>query len=1219
MSIKTKILSIVLGLSLVVMLVPAGASAAALTSAQISAIISLLQSFGADATTVANVTASLNGTAPVTPPANAGTGTCSGVSFTRNLTTGSIGADVKCLQSLLNTSAATQVALTGAGSPGHETTYFGPATLAAVKKYQAANGMTPANQVGPMTRAALNAALGTTGGNTGGVIIPTGAGLAVQLASDNPAPGVLVSGSTSISATPSQAAADLAHYTFVNGDNAPVKVTNLKVTRTGVAADATLESVYLYNGAHRLTDAASVSSGLITFNDPTGLFTVPAGGSITIKVVSDIALGSAGQTVGVAIKASTDVTTNASSVRGTFPLAGNVDMIASATLANVNFAGAAPTPVSGAVDPQNDYVIWQNSLTVNTRAVTFNRLALYQLGSASATDIVNYRLNIDGVNVGSAVAQADANGYITFDLSSAPVALQTGTRVVKVLANIVNGSSKTFAYAVRVSADAVFVDSQIGVGTVPTVTDSSIAFTQRKSCATTACSINSGTVTFAKRTDSPSGTVVLGAPGATLAKYDVSAAGEPVKISSLFVGIVDSTTAGVANFRNVTLYANGVQIGTTQTVTEGDVTTGKEFTLGSSLIVNPGSPVILEIRSDIKEYSGTTPDIVTNGDAIYATIIKGSSNAEAQVSKSAVSTPSANVNGNTLTIGQGALTLSKYTAYTSQSAVLPVSNYKLGDFTLTANTTEAVNINDIEVTLNYVSGDTTNLYVKATKPDGSTLITPVKATVSTLTPTWAVNYQILPGQTWDMSIYGNVGTAAGSTSAVATTGLYVSGITANSSQTVTGGTINVSTTGQTITWTSGTFTPTFANVPSSIEIVPGGAPILAGRYKFTAQNDSYTLTALQFSVPSISSNVGESGIINSAELRDGSTVLATQAFAFPSGTTTPTNDTAYFVLPNGGIPIAAGSTKYIDLYYNLGNPVIVSTAANCTDLQTVTPTLTYVEALNSTGAVKGGGTKYGNLTSATGITIATTNGTAGLGNAIAVVKSQPTLTQHAIAGTNSSGDQEIYNFTVAAGNQGPITLKQLKFNISVTKNAGTPALNTFKLYEDGVPLTMAADNTGSTGVAISDGLGYSIVSTATSVTATATGTVTLPVYVQFLTEKEIGQGSSHTYSLHATLSGFSQSSGAKDSVVTQLANDTTASLNYAIASSKRFMDQMSGTYLYSLHTATGGSGSGTVYSVIWSDEGSASHSDSVTAGTGDYLNGYLLPGSPLGTSVIYAN
>ena len=57
-------------------------------------------------------------------------------SFTRNLTVGSRGADVRCLQALLNMDPQTQVAASGVGSKGQETEYFGPLTRNAVIAFQ---------------------------------------------------------------------------------------------------------------------------------------------------------------------------------------------------------------------------------------------------------------------------------------------------------------------------------------------------------------------------------------------------------------------------------------------------------------------------------------------------------------------------------------------------------------------------------------------------------------------------------------------------------------------------------------------------------------------------------------------------------------------------------------------------------------------------------------------------------------------------------------------------------------------------------------------------------------------------------------------------------------------------------------------------------------------------------------------------------------------------
>ena len=94
------------------------------------------------------------------PVAGAQTATAS-ATFTRDLTIGSTGADVTALQNwLINKGYAIAAGATG---------YFGAQTQAALAKYQAAKGISPAaGYFGPMTRAAVAAEGGSTGGNGGG-------------------------------------------------------------------------------------------------------------------------------------------------------------------------------------------------------------------------------------------------------------------------------------------------------------------------------------------------------------------------------------------------------------------------------------------------------------------------------------------------------------------------------------------------------------------------------------------------------------------------------------------------------------------------------------------------------------------------------------------------------------------------------------------------------------------------------------------------------------------------------------------------------------------------------------------------------------------------------------------------------------------------------------------------------------------------------------------
>lgn len=128
----------------------APASGSGLGSSQVSAILDLLRSFNADQSVIDQVNASLSG------QASAGAAGSASGSFSRDLEVGSVGEDVRALQVFLNGHGFPVVA-DGPGSAGNETTSFGSLTKAALAKFQAAKGITPAvGYFGPKTRAAVS-------------------------------------------------------------------------------------------------------------------------------------------------------------------------------------------------------------------------------------------------------------------------------------------------------------------------------------------------------------------------------------------------------------------------------------------------------------------------------------------------------------------------------------------------------------------------------------------------------------------------------------------------------------------------------------------------------------------------------------------------------------------------------------------------------------------------------------------------------------------------------------------------------------------------------------------------------------------------------------------------------------------------------------------------------------------------------------------------------
>lgn len=137
-----KVAAVIAGLGLVfssfAYAIPAKAATVAELEAQVAALMAQISSMSGSTTSSASVT------------------------FSKDLTLGSSGADVTALQNWLIKGGYS----IAAGATG----YFGAQTQAALAKYQAAAGISPAaGYFGPVTRAKVNAAGGSsTGGSTGG-------------------------------------------------------------------------------------------------------------------------------------------------------------------------------------------------------------------------------------------------------------------------------------------------------------------------------------------------------------------------------------------------------------------------------------------------------------------------------------------------------------------------------------------------------------------------------------------------------------------------------------------------------------------------------------------------------------------------------------------------------------------------------------------------------------------------------------------------------------------------------------------------------------------------------------------------------------------------------------------------------------------------------------------------------------------------------------------
>src|SRR3989344_3509569 len=855
------------------------AHAAALTDSQVSAIVSLLVQFGADSATIANVQASLTGGTPVSTVGSM----ASSCAFTKDLTMKSSGSEVTCLQNALIAA--------GYSIPAGATGYFGALTKAAVSAWQTAAGGSPtAGYFGAKSRAAFNLGGSTTGGMTGGTLPPvtagTGNGLKVMLAADSPSGIALVQG---------QAIGELVKFTFANPTGSDIKVTNLGLKRVGVSSDSTLTNVYLYNGATRLTDAASVSSGAFNFNDSTGLFTVPAGLTYTVSVRSNILSTANGQQIGVQLVSVTSSGTLDSSV--SFPITGGIQTISSAAMGTVAFTYTGPT---GATEnPGNDVRVFEGSAVVSTHAANLQSITFENRGSSKDGDLKNFRLYVDGTLRGSTVSQATSD-KITFDLTASPLRLETGTRILKVLADVVGGSGETYDVQIRRDVDARFVDAELGQ---PIDISGTTA-------AATANTIASGTLSITKATNSPSDNVSLSSTNVKWASFEVRAAGEDIKIETLKVWVDQNAADGMDNAK---IFLNGVQIGSTKDLTSGanPDTAGTEFTLGSSFVARHGMVEVLEIYGDAK-----TNDAVDYAAATAADIGVSVAAADTEgMSSGNTVTAVTEVEGNSITIASSTLTGSKYSGYGNQTMIAGSNNAKLGSFTLSSGSTEGVSINTIAINLSAVeAASITDLRLvdAATGTQiGSTKVTPAGSGSAAGDNSFSVNIALAVNGTKTIDLIGNIKSDAGIGDWAAALDATTGGTGAVTAQSVT---ITPDATLQTITIGAAVLTAAVGVSPDNANVIAGSSLVKVGSFDFTSQYSAFTVDKIAVKVTN-----------NSA------TALASITLRYPNASGVSTDSVAVVASPSSvalyatatftGLTfyIPQNTTKKLDVYLNLAS------------------------------------------------------------------------------------------------------------------------------------------------------------------------------------------------------------------------------------------------------------------------------------------------------------
>ncbi|MBA3733136.1 peptidoglycan-binding protein [Patescibacteria group bacterium] len=1102
-----------MALSFVVAPVTASAATVAELQAQIAALSAQLASLSSTTTTT----------------------TSTGYTFNVNLTVGSTGADVMNLQKVLNRSADTRVAVSGVGSAGMESSYFGALTKAAVMKFQAKYGISPvAGYVGPITRAKLNSmnvssssstttTTTTTGTFPAGCSSSTGysstTGQSCATTTTTP-----VGGSLSVSAgtqpTNSLAPQNAARIPFttvvLTAGATDVTVNSVTVERVGLAQDAVLSGVVLLNSDGMQIGIAKTlnSNHQAVVGEP---WVIKAGTSQTVTIAGNMAASLsayAGQVVGLNV---VGVNTTAS-ISGSFPIMGAQHTVnASLALGTVTLATSSFDPQSAQTKEigTSNYkfagvrVTAGSAEQVKLWSVRFN-----QSGSASSNDLANVVVVVDGVSYPTVVS---ADGKYYSAVFSGGLLIDKGlSKDVYIKGDIVGTSAagRTIQFDLYKNTDLYLSGVTYGygiIGTNPNGGSAVVATTASEFVGTAAApgspffsgsvvTVSAGSVTsIQKATSVAAQNIAVNVPNQVLGGFVTDIKGEPITVQSMAFTI--ATTGTVGPITSITIVdQNGA-------VVAGPVDEASTCTTGCTVTFTDS--VTFPVGQRTYTIKGKIPSGASNGATVIvsANPSTGWTNVTGQTTGNSISLAgSGSFAMNTMTVKAASLAVSVSATPSAQSIVAGAQAVLLANYQFDASQSgEDVRFSSLQVTN---TGSNSTGLTSCQLFDGATALNTGSNVVTTLagSATFTFDQQLVvpKGTVKTLALKCNVSSSATGTFILGITGtqvtaMTVTGVSSSGTVVATGATA----TGQTMTVGTGALVVSTDSSSPSYTVVAGGSTgNVAGAYKFRASNEAVNLNRVSLKLTS-----GAASDVVQVTIWDGGTQVGTAVFTGNSLYATSTFSSSV-VLPKDTDKVL---TVKVDL------------AAIGTSQPGTEGSLVKVDfnGSDSTGT-QGTGAGSGNTINATGSTAVA---------GVRMFKSFPTLALDTL-GSTGLADGKLMRFKVTANANGSVGVSQFKFTVSTT----TAVVTNIGLYA----YTDAAYASAISGQGTSGQIG-SNVTTATNGTAFAISPSTNPV--------QVSAGQTLYFELRASVSGVT--TGA--SVVTTLLGDsaylTNLTAGYNVATS----------------------------------------------------------------------
>lgn len=1090
---------------------------------------------------------------------NAGSGDSAKCTFTTDLTIGSKGADVTCLQNYLTSTGHFTFS-------GGATGYFGTITRTAVSAWQSANGVTPtAGYFGSKSRAKYAlVAVGpvTPGPVTPGPTTPAGTGLTVSAATQP----------TASLAPNSASRIPFTKVTLTASNDGDITVNGVVVERTGLAADAAFDGIVLLdeNGLQIGIAKTLNSNHQVTVGEP---FTIAKGTSKTVTIAGNMVADNSTRAGQVATLSVIGVNTSAT-VTGSFPITGAAQTVnASLTLGSVTQAVSSFDPQTSATKEigTTGYKISGVRYTAGSaEKIRLWSIRWNQAGSAGATDLGNVKVVVDGTSYDTVVS-SDGKYYTA--LFGSGILIDKGlSKDIYIQGDLIGSASaaRTVRFDIYKRTDVYMTGETYGYGITPPAGSGTAANATSEFTSGTPyfdgslLTVSAGSVTSVNRALSVAAqNIGVNVPNQVLGGYEVDLKGEPISVqSTVFHVNLSSEDATTRLLTNVSIYdENGAVVA--GPVDAVDVA-------GTDMTLTFTDTITYPVGKKVYTLKGKVDSDTSNGQTIIATTTPSSqwTSVTGQTTGNTISLSSLStvVTLNTMTVRAAALGISISTQPPAQNVITGSQGFTYANVLLDASQSgEDVRLSSLPLSMTFATMVVTEvsscqLFDGTTALNtGSNVVNPAGASDADQTFTFDQSLTVSKGTVKTLAVKCNLASSVSANDTVSwginsAPTITPTGVTSGNSVTET----VTAAAGQTMTVAaSGSYTVTNDSSLLYKMAQAGTSNVELARLRFTAgASEALNLKQIALQLGNTSSSSPADLVGQTVTLWNGTTQIGTAQFGVGGS---PDNATSTVLSPSP--MIAAGESVLITVKADL-------TAQNINE---GTPgafiSIDYDgDNVGINGNYALGASSQSNVSSGTTADVAT--------NGARIFRTVPSVAVTSNGGTgNLVAGGDLYKFTVTNPNSRDVVFESFSFSTATTGSVGLD-INTFTLYGDGVAFNTSA---------------VTLTTTAQVLEVPASGTSQAQI---------IPANSTKTYVLKAAS-------------VNNPATTVVDSITLALLADTSFPDIAN-----NMGTVTSvKAGSGNQDNIVWSPFSTTTPvATAATQSNLDWVNGYGLPGFPSNTA-----